>query len=72
MSESITDQFSEGGTGLDGRVADALPLGLKQEDVKSGAPAIISKAKGEPGSGGHRANADEKETEKRPGDDDFT
>lgn len=55
-----------------GRVAGAFPLGLKQEDVKSGAPATISEAKGAPGSGGHGTNVDEKGAERGPGAGDVT
>lgn len=55
-----------------GRVAGAFPLGLKQEDVKPGAPATISEAKGAPGSGGHGTNVDEKGAKRGPGAGDVT
>lgn len=59
------NEFSQGAGALAGREAGALSLGLKQEDIKSGAPAVTSEAEGEPSPSGRGANTDERDAERR-------
>lgn len=58
------NKFSQGAGALAGRQAGTLSLGLKQEDVTSGAPAITSEAEGEPSPSGRGANTDERDAER--------